>query len=673
MKVLKYPLVVFTVCFAVGIALNGVLIPSLFIAAVCFCIAVAASVFFFYRKNPDAVMSKAFGWSVCGSFVFAGMLATALHNPLLAEDHYSSFMTSEKTPVITGVIRERLKPNAFAEKYFFDVKQVNSHKGTGRILISIARDSVYRVFNPGDKLAVISSPQPIHKPLNPYGFDYSAYMRRQGVYDQLYLKGNFIKTGTEKDFTYYVSRSRNALIASFDKQGYDPVTYNVIKALLFGQRQDMDQATTDSYTNAGVIHVIAISGLHFAVLFFIFNLVLRPLERSRRGRILHFVLMMVLMWGFAFVAGLSASVVRSVVMFSFISLGTLLNRHSNNTINSVATSMLILLLANPDVLFDVGFQLSYAAVIGILWIHPVIRLPRSKHAALNATGDMATVSLAAQIGVLPLTLYYFHQFPLLFLIANLVVIPLSNVVLVLGIITLLLNFIWVDAALWAGKLLGFCIHLMNKFAELISHLDSFLIKDIPFTPILMILLYAFIGALIFWLYKRSFRRSVALLSAVLIFQLAYGLTALSARQSTDALVLHNRKQSLILVNRTGMLTAMSNDTIEPGNRDILSYRAAMFCDSLQFKPLKNLVFVNGKKILITDRAEIYDPSLRPDILILRASPKVNLERLLAGVKPKAVVADGTNYKSYIARWKATCRKLKIPFHATAEKGFYAIR
>lgn len=673
MKVLKYPLVIFTVCFAVGIALNSILLLSPVIAAVCFGTAVAASVSFFYQKNPNARMSKAFGISSCGSFVFAGMLATALHNPLLAEDHYSRFETSEKTPVISGVIKERLKPNAFAEKYFFNITQVDNQNASGRILVSIARDSVSRVYNPGDKLAIIASPQPIHKPLNAYGFDYSAYMRHQGVYDQLYLKGNFIETGTEKDFTYYVGRLRNALIASFDKQGYDPVTYNVVKALLFGQRQDMDQATTDSYTKAGVIHVIAISGLHFAVLFFIFNLVLKPLERSRRGRILHFVLMMVCMWGFAFIAGLSASVVRSVIMFSFISLGTLLNRHSNNTINSVVTSMLILLLANPDFLFDVGFQLSYTAVIGILWIHPVLRLPRSKYAALNAAGDMATVSLAAQIGVLPLTLYYFHQFPLLFLIANLVVIPLSNAVLVLGIVTLLFNFIWTEASLWVGKLMGLCIWVMNKFTDVISGIDSFLIKDIPFTPMLMILLYLSIGSFIFWLYKRSFRRSAVLLSAVLIFQLAYGLTSLSTKQFTDALVLHNRKQSLILVNQKGRLTAMSNDPIEPGNRDISSYRAAMFCDSLQYKPLKDLVFVNGKKILVADRAEIYEPSLRPDILILRASPKVNLERLLNDLKPKAVVADGTNYKSYVARWKTTCRKLKIPFHATAEKGFYNIK
>lgn len=673
MQVLRYPVISITFFLAIGIAVGHYAQPANWLIYAL--IAISALIFSvaYFFSNRHFIQRPYFGVTAWLLSAAVGMLAYSFHYAPNHATHYTHYLKNGETPVIKAIVSERIKPNAYFEKYYASLRSLNKKPVSGKILVTVPIDSLQTKLHAGDVLYIYDDLKPISAPLNPYQFNYAEYMAGQNVFYQIKLKDNYIKAGQEKNFDYYIDNLREALTGSFAIHNFSPQVNNMIKALLFGQRQDMDAETNANYTDAGVVHILAISGLHIAVLFYILNLVLKPLNRFRKGKLLQLVLVLAFLWLFAFLSGLSASVVRSVVMFSFVSIGLYFNR-SSNIYNSIAVSMLFLLLAKPMFLFDVGFQLSYAAVLGIVALQPMYRSFRlSKYRAVNYITDTVLISLVAQIGVLPLSLYYFNQFPLLFLLANVVVVPLSTIVLVLGIIVLLLNFMWTDAAIIFGKLLALLIDGMNAFIAWVASFDALVIKDIPFTMLLNILLYAVIFAFTAWLYKKSFSNSAVALLLAITFQLTYMVTAQAAKHGSELIVFHNYENSLITLKKGSQITVYSNDSLALENKNLIAYNKGEFNQEARLYPLKNLLWFRENKILIIDSLTGYDNlNLKPDVILLTQSPKVNLNRLLAVMKPKHIVADATNYKTYIARWATTCRKQKIPFHATAEKGFYKL-
>lgn len=674
MKVLRYPVISITIFLAIGIAIGHYTKPDLFLVYAAAAISAIILGIAYYFSNQNFVQRPYFAITSWLFSASVGLLAYSLHYAPNQPTHYTHYLEPGETPVIKAVVSERLKPNAYSEKYYATVQSIDKQPVSGKLLVIVPIDSLNQHLQAGEVLYIHDDLKPITSSLNPYQFNYADYMAGQNVFHQVKLKGNYFKAGQEKNFDYYIDNLRKVLTESFDVHHYSPEVSNMIKALLFGQRQDMDAETNANYTNAGVVHILAISGLHIAVLFYILNLLLKPLNRfSRKGKLLQLVLVLAFLWLFAFLSGLSASVVRSVVMFSFMSVGLYFNR-SSNIYNSIAVSILFLLLAKPMFLFDVGFQLSYAAVISIVTLQPIYKnLRLSKYKAVNYIVDTVLISLVAQIGVLPLSLYYFNQFPLLFLLANVVVVPLSTIVLVLGIIVLILNFIWADTAILCGKLLALLINWMNMFIAWVASFERLVIKDIPFTMLLNILLYAVIFAGVAWLYKKSFRNAAAVLSLIIIFQGVYMLTAQDAQKGSELIVFHNYTGSLIAIKNSTGISVYSNDSLAADNKNLIAYNKGAFNQQVKQKPLKNLLWFKQQKILVVDSFTIYDGmDIKPDVVVLTQSPKINLERMLAKLKPKQIVADATNYKTYTARWAATCRKQKIPFHATAEKGFYKL-
>lgn len=674
MTILKYPVIPITLFFAIGI-LAGYHTALPFIS-----IAIASSATFTlvitaYIIARKHLMQKPYFAVAAALFsLCAGMLAYNLHYAPNQDTHYTHLINDNYTLVIKGTVSERLKHNAYYEKYYFDISSVNKKYAGGRILVSVPKDSVKQFLHAGDVLIIVDNFKPINGSLNPYQFDYGEYMAKQNIFHQLTLKNNFIKAGQIKDFNFHVDNFRNTLINSFEQHNFSLDVMNVIKALLLGQRQDMDKEIKDNYTDAGVVHILAISGLHIAILFYIINFLLRPLSRfKQKGKVMQLIAVLCFLWMFAVISGLSASVVRSVVMFSFVSIGLYFNRNTN-IFNSIAISMLVLLLAKPNFLFDVGFQLSYAAVFSIVLLQPLYKRVRiSKYKAVNYFADVVVISLVAQLGVLPLSLYYFNQFPLLFPIANLVVIPLSTCVLAVGITVLALNFIHPMLAFWPGKLLEILIKAMNGFIQWIASFDSLVVKDISFTLLLNILLYAVITFMVMLLYKKNFNRMAALLVAVIVFQIAYIATDYTAIQTQELVVFNNRNSTLIAIKDSNAITIVSNDSTAINNTAIAAYNKGNFNRAVYNKPLENMLWFKNKKIMVLDSLAVYKSTMQPDILLLTQSAKVNLQRLISELKPKLVIADATNYKTYTELWKATCEKEKIPFHATAEKGFYILK
>jgi len=337
--------------------------------------------------------------------------------------------------------------------------------------------------------------------------------------------------------------------------------------------------------------------------------------------------------------------------------------------------MLLILLFEPSFLFDVGFQLSYVALFFILWLQPLLaQLWKPKNKIVHYFWEILTVSFAAQIGAFPLSIYYFHQFPGLFFVTNLVIIPFLSVIMALGVLVMVLAaFDYVPVFL--AKSLEWSIYILNKIINSIASLEQFIIRDIPFNWKLLLTVYLLIIATIIWFKKPSFNRLALTLIAVIIFQISYFENHWTIQNQKEFVIFNSKKNSLIAERNGASVTLYSNDSLmktASQNKTLSAYLMGNFSHLTQTKRLGNLIYYNKTKILILDSLGVYPKDIYPDIVVFTQSPKINLERFLQTTKPKMVVADASNFRTIQKLWKATCIKEKIPFHATGEKGFYRL-
>ena len=670
MTPLKFPLIGVTISFIIGIILQEYAAFSL--SFLFYGILISAILFGFswYKNHNALIQNTSFGFATYLLSATLGMLTYFVHVDKNATNHYSK-QTFETTNVIKGVIQTALKPNERYVKYVLEINGFNTKIASGKILLYVPKQSKI-VLHSGTEISINESIYPIPKAYNPYQFDYANYLEKQNIGHQIYLNNSSIKIIKQhQNFNYYIEKLRNALSDSFTIHHFDAKTKAIIDALLLGQRVAIDKATITDYSNAGVLHILAISGLHISILYFFLVFLLKPLRSFRFGKEIELLLVLFVLWLFAFLTGLPASVTRAVTLFSFISVGTYFNQ-SKAIYNAMATSALLILLFSPNAIFDIGFQLSYAAVLSIVLFQPFYK---KFHVTQNKIAlyfiDMMAVSMAAQIGVLPLSLYYFNQMPLLFLLANLVIIPLSSFVLIYGIILLGLNFILPELAVYFGKVLKLSIKIMNDYIHWIAQFKQGIISNISFSALMVLTLYLVLIALIFWMYSKKNQQISYILLALFCFQLSYLAVKWNENESSE-LIIFNEKQTLIGIKTKNKVMAYT-DAPFTHYTTVQHYVRGTFSDSLAVFPMQNVFSFQQNRIMVIDSFGVYKTSLKPSIIILTQNPKINLDRLIKTTQPKVIIADKSNYKNSIKRWEATCRKAKIPFHAIAEKGFYRLK
>lgn len=670
MDVLKYPIIPIAFCFGLGIVIQDFISFSpTSLAFICISSFSVFAILYFKNKN-ESPKTPIFGIVTYLLILSIGMLSLFFHQDTNQKNHYSNLKINEIN-TIKGVIIEKLKPNEFYSKFIVKIYSFNHQKSSGKILVYFSKKNKDSI-QIGNLVTFQSEIKPIAKSFNPNTFDYSNYMENQNIFHQIKcFEHDYYIGETVKNFNYYVNHLRQKLVHSFDSHHFSLRTKSIINALLLGQKQQIDNKTLNDYKNAGVVHILAISGLHIGIIYFFLNFVFGFLDRYHHGKTFKLILIVVLLWVFALISGMSASITRAVTMFSLIAFGNFLNR-KNSVFNAVASSFLILLIYNPLSIFDVGFQLSYAAVISILLFQPFYKkFYFSKNKIIIYIMDLFLVSIAAQIGVLPLMMLYFKQVPTLFLLANFVVIPLATVILILGIIVLCLNFIAMPLSLLIGKIITFLVETMNSYIHWLSSFQDYVIKNITFTSLLTIILYLVILSWIYWIYKPKNKHFLYVLSSIIIFQIIYFLTK-KETLNKEELIIFNTKETTISTFFGSKINVFSNDSLVARNQNIDEYKTAKFNSNILFRPLDNTLFFKNKKIIIVDEDGIYNTSIKPDIVVIRQNSRINIERLILTTKPEIIVADRSNSFTSINRWKAICLKYKIPFHAIAEKGFYKL-
>jgi competence protein ComEC len=387
----------------------------------------------------------------------------------------------------------------------------------GTLWVYFEKDSTLASLKAGQTIAFKTPIADKPKQLNPFGFDFSRYLKIKQIDFTVYLKRSdwFVVSDRVEGLRQKALNLRGRLVSLYADAGLDGDELAVLSALTLGYKNKLDERVRSAYAGAGASHILAISGMHMAILYGIFLLFFSWMKFFSKKAGLKYLLIILLLWTYAFVTGLSPSVCRASTMFTFLSLGYILQRRPQ-VYNSLAASAMLLMLFNPLLLFEIGFQLSYVAVAGIVFFQPKIyRLIYLKNKFLDWAWQLTSVSLAAQMVTSPITLYYFHMFPVYFW--------LSNIVVIVGATLLLYGavFLMVFAKVsFITHLLGTGLELvvagMNRLVELVNTLPAAVITDIPFSTLMVWLLYLFMATFTAWLITQRFRYLRLALLVVLV-------------------------------------------------------------------------------------------------------------------------------------------------------------
>ncbi len=375
----------------------------------------------------------------------------------------------------------------------------------GKLLLYVQKDSLARSLTYGSHLVMQARVQPIRNSGHPGGFDYRAYCAFQGIFHQAYLrKGSYLvqEGPVPSPFSRWLYQTRDSILAILKRYIPGRKEAGVAEALLVGYRNDLDRDLVKAYSNTGVVHIIAISGLHLGMIYGLLVALFKRLPANGLSRLAKPVLILVILWGFSLLTGAAASILRSAVMFSFIVAGESLGRKTN-IYNTLAASAFFLLLYNPWFLWDLGFLLSYTAVLSIvLFMRPIYRQLYIKNRLLNHAWQLNAVTLSAQILTLPLVLFSFHQFPNLFLFTNGVAVPLSGLILYLELLLLpLAAFPFASTA--TGDCIAFLIRQLNGYIERTASLPFAVTDNIYISLPQTIVLYLILALLAGWTLRKK--------------------------------------------------------------------------------------------------------------------------------------------------------------------------
>lgn len=674
MKIIQFPLTRIFIGVLTGILLFRTLPISLtlVLVGITFCsIGLLASSFYSRRHS---IFINLFGSLVILLSLFIGISTALIHKENINPNHYTNQITDyERIRYLDMLVIEKIKSTSKNNRYLCQVKSIDGQSSFGKVILNLTKKDSSTKPKIGHRLEVVGTVFKNKNPLNPGVFDYSRYLENQEIYAQVYTKKISI-TNYEPSIWAYFSNFREKILFHLEQSAIAKEELNVLNALILGQQQDISPEILKDYQYAGAVHVLSVSGLHVGFIMLFVGFLLKPIGNSRKGSFLKLIIIILSLWSFAILTGLSPSIVRAATMFSFMSVGIHLRR-TVNIYHTLLVSMLLILLCKPSFLFDVGFQLSYLALFFILWLQPILStIWEPKHRISKYFWDILTVSFAAQIGALPLSIYYFHQFPGLFFVTNLLILPLLGVIMAIGIFAILIA-IFRPVPFLIAKTLEWLLEFLNTIIHWVASAEALVIKNISFSKEMLIGSYLVIILMILWIQKPHFKRLIMVFLSIIMLQSIFIFQKKSTENQQELIVFNSRKNTIITERNGNKITVYSNDSILntlDDNLVIQSYLVSNFCQISHKKPLHNLLYFKKQKVLIIDSSCVYSKKIQPDILLIIQSPKLNMHRLLQVYKPKQILVDGSNFKSYIRFWEATCRKEKIPFHYTNEKGFYKI-
>ena len=462
----------------------------------------------FFFQNTTSVL-------LLFSFFFAGYLSAFFHFHKNYESLNMEKITEKQIWIaeIKELPREREKSFKVIAKLY--AVNDSSYWITKKVLLYFQKDSTIQKWKVGDKVMINTKLSFLEPPRNPYQFNYEKFMKRKGIRLTGYI-GNqhwtYLEGEKNISIKRYASFMQRSLSGKLVESGVSGAEFSVAAAILLGNDETLEPELRASYAATGASHILCVSGMHVGVIFMILGFLLQPLDRSVRTRYLKNIILLIAVWVYANITGLAPSVTRSAAMFSFVITGKFLNRKTN-VFHSLFASLFILLTNNPLLIFELGFQLSYLAVFGIVLFQNKIAqwlCPKTK--VSKYIWDLLTVSLVAQMATSPIAVLYFGQFPNYFLLTNIFIIPLSFVITVLGMGTLAFSFSGFLSNIF-GYLLNFVIKVMNGIIFYIEQIPGALTSDISINILQVLLLYLLI--IILYIFRKN-KKKLLIFSMIIL-------------------------------------------------------------------------------------------------------------------------------------------------------------
>ncbi|MCC7466187.1 MAG: ComEC family competence protein [Saprospiraceae bacterium] len=539
----------------------------------------------------------------------------------------------------------------------------------------------------GNRILFQASPAPTEGPKNPEAFDYRRYLHYKNIHYQAFVKPDSLRLlashqGWAAWETAYSARSR--LLGILQRYFPETTEYAVACALLVGYTEDLSDELRTAYAETGSMHALAVSGTHIGMLYVgLMFLVGRLQLRGNGGRAIETGLILAAIWAFTLLTGATASVLRASVMFSVYLFGRLLWREASAW-NVLAASALLLLLYNPYLLFDVGFQLSYSAVAGMVFFYPRFYKmfpPMSRW--LDEPLKVLLVGVSAQLGTLPLTLYYFHQFPVYFWLSGWVVVLVGAVFLWGGALLVLLDALSDQLAQALGFLLNYMLWGMNKAIFWIQELPGAVVRDIwvPnwFLPLIFLGL-AFGGAA---LATRRGKWLMGLAGVLILWGVQQSVATWQHQRQAQLVVYHVRNGRLVdIMDGEQLITISSQLNEKQENYAAQAYRTACGVrkgirlspsDSLEYEGRH--LFVRGPYVQFHDIRLVFIDTLHPvpivrtDVGILSQSAR---KAHIGGLFELAIF-DATNSRSQSNRWQEACVRLDKPWYDIRQNGAWLLK
>lgn len=630
-------------------------------------------------------------------FVF-GFNINTLKTEITDIDHFSGYLTRKNQALVRLIEAPVEKEKTIkAVVKVLHLKNKNWIVTKGKAIIYIAKDSISKQLHYGDELLVNTSFSEIKQPQNPDEFDYKQYLYYHQITHQAYVSAQtWTKINSNKGFQLVglSYQLRDYLLKILQHHQINGDEFAVAGALLLGYEDQLDQEIINAYSSSGALHVLSVSGMHVAIVYIVFSWLLGFLDKIKYGVMMKAIVLLLFLWFYALLTGFSASVLRSAAMFSFVVIANAFNRKTN-IYNTLAISAFVLLLINPFYIMDVGFQLSYLAVIGIVFVYPKIDAWLFfKNKIAYAIWKIVAISLAAQIATFPLSLYYFHQFPTYFLFSNLIVVPVSTFILYGGIL-----LFFVDKIVWLGTILGQALWaitwFLNSSVKFIEKLPYAIIEGISIESFETILIYlVIVFVILYFLNKRI--KYVQLFLCCTIVLCAWQLIEKHIFSRQNQLVVYNIPKtsaydfisaqknylvadSVFLANPQKIKFHIQHHWWKLGVNQNYYHELENKPDSILFNKLKaekNIIQLRDKIVLLPTNELLEKNSMQniqADYIIISKNINMNKNNFIYSEKPVLVVLDSSIPSFQLKKWKDhLAEKKNVSLYSVSENGAFVV-
>ncbi len=603
-------------------------------------------------------------------------------------NHFSHFLhNGNKVGAYIGTISSELELKPNSVKAILEIKSLKIDSNwvscTGKCLIYFKKDPDLKLQY-GDEIVFTRQPSEINSPTNFDAFNYKKYLSHHYIYAQVYLTiSDYKRIGQNPPniLKKTAIKWRNRLLSNYEKFGISGAELAILSALTLGKKESLTPDLKTSYSSAGAMHVLAVSGLHVGIIFLVMKFLLSWLDKYKIGSIIKAILLLVSVWIYAIITGFSPSVIRAATMFSFMILAITIQKNSN-IYNTLGLSAFAILLVKPFMLLEVGFQLSYLAVIGIIYIHPFLyNLFNFKYWIVNQAWNITCVSIAAQLTTAPLGILYFHQFPTYFLISNLLIIPAAFLIMGISILFQSLYFIpyMGEVISWVLKNI---VWVLNSFVIKIEHLPISLIKGLDISTFETWILYVIIASILIWL-----TTSTRVFSRISLF----GILLLSCTQTIEKWNQLNQKEITFYTigNHFAVEFKNGNQSFFWADSNLLSNKEKMqfhvyhhwwkrgISSGLNINQKAQPLILGNTKILPFDPKRNYTAKqihlFQPDILYFNTFKNPDLESM-KGIENQPIIISGKkNSKLVTNHLEEFCKTHHWQFYNMKSEGGIKIK